>query len=152
MQAGRSGADFGVSLNSFLLRFGTSFKLYTEGIAVGRGGIVKKVRPGLLSIPVLLWLNHTQLLPVVLWPRCSPVSTVATVSQTEASRLVLVNGSASNAVDAGGPHLPNMADTYCWRSCAWTLQDAVSAMAELRRAPFAKTAAESETSGTSFCA
>lgn len=30
-------------LNRFLLRFGTTFELYTKGVAIGRGGIVKKV-------------------------------------------------------------------------------------------------------------
>jgi hypothetical protein len=43
VQAGRGGADFGACLHGFLLRFGTSFKVYTEGVAVGRGGIVQKV-------------------------------------------------------------------------------------------------------------
>ncbi len=50
-QAGRDGSDFGAALNRFLLRFGSSFKVYTDAVAVGRNGIVKKVRAPLTASP-----------------------------------------------------------------------------------------------------
>lgn len=43
-QAGRDCDDFGAALNRFLLRYGSTFMVYTDAVAIGRGGIVNKVR------------------------------------------------------------------------------------------------------------
>lgn len=63
-QAGRDGSDFGAALNRFLLRFGSSFKVYTDAVAVGRNGIVKKVRaplPTLSTAHFTTWEVHNLL-------------------------------------------------------------------------------------------